>query len=361
MLNNNSRIKILSVLILGSAIFSNVSIAQIEKGPYLQSPTKSSITICWVSEETGYGEVRFGIDSSLNRNKFNDQKTTYHQITLDSLNPQTEYFYQVRESGYMSEINHFKTAPYDTTAFTFAVLGDTRGGHDVHLKIVQQIIKLNPDFVMNTGDLVVNGSSESEWDKFFEINHDLMKNMPYYPVIGNHEGNSKNYFNYFALPNKERYYSFSWGVGRFIVLDSNKPYGESEEQKTFLSNALGSIDSNKFIFAFYHHPAYSSVNKRREDREKNRHHFLDIFQKRKPDFVFNGHDHNYQRYLVNGVNYVIAGGGGAPLYEIDIPDSGFVKGYSVYSYCLVSVDKNKMKMEVYDLTGKVIDSLEIKK
>jgi predicted phosphodiesterase len=361
MLNNHSRIKILSVFILGLAIFSYVSIAQIEKGPYLQSPTKSGITICWVSAENGYGEVRFGIDSNLNRNVFSDKKTTYHQLTLDSLNPQTDYIYQVLGAGYMSESYHFKTAPYDTTAFTFAVLGDTRSGHDAHSKIVQAIIKLNPDFVLNTGDLVANGGSKSEWDKFFEINRDLMNNIPYYPVLGNHEGNSENFFNYFALPDKERYYSFPWSVARFIALDSNKPYEESEEQKTFLSNALVSIDSSKFVFVFYHHPAYSSVNKRREERGKNRHHFLDIFQKRKPDIVFNGHDHNYQRYLVNGVNYVIAGGGGAPLYEIENQDNGFVKGFSDYSYCILNVNKKNIKMEVYDLNGNVIDSLEIKK
>lgn len=360
MLNNYSTKKIL-VFFFCLLVLINVSLAQIEKGPYLQSPTKTSITICWFSAETGYGEVRFGIDSSLNRNMFSDQKTMYHQITLDNLNPQTEYFYQVRGSGYVSEINYFKTAPYDTTAFTFAVLGDTRSGHDAHSKIVQQIIKLNPDFVMNTGDLVSSGGSESEWEKFFEINSGLMKEIPYYPVLGNHEGNSGKYFNYFSLPGNERYYSFTWGNSKFLVLDSNTPFRDSTSQHEFLREKLEEGKKNQFVFVFYHHPPYSSVEKRKKERETTRSIFISNFSVRKPDIVFNGHDHNYQRYFVDNVNYVIAGGGGAPLYEIEHADSGFVKGYSVYSYCLVSVNKNILKMEVFDLNGKLIDSLEVKK
>jgi hypothetical protein len=31
--------------------------------------------------------------------------------------------------------------------------------------------------------------------------------------------------------------------------------------------------------------------------------------------VFNGHDHDYERSVANGVVYIVTGGGGAPLYS----------------------------------------------
>ena len=31
--------------------------------------------------------------------------------------------------------------------------------------------------------------------------------------------------------------------------------------------------------------------------------------------VFSGHDHDYERSLINDVTYIVSGGGGAPLYQ----------------------------------------------
>ncbi|MFH2004320.1 MAG: metallophosphoesterase family protein [Bacteroidota bacterium] len=357
---NPSRLRDGLTFIVAIIIISTTNlVAQIQIGPYLQNPTQTSITICWIAEETGFGEVKFGTDTTLSKSRFSGQKTTYHRIALDSLNPQTEYYYQVSGNGYSSDVYKFRTAPADTSFFTFVVLGDTRTGDEVHKQIVEKIININPDFVINTGDLVPNGTRLKDWDIFFDINKDMMKTIPYFPVLGNHEENSDHYFNYFLLPGNERYYSFSWGNSFFIALDSNNPYIKSEEQKTFLNAQLEEGKEKNFTFVVYHHPPYSSVNTRREDREKNRHHFLDIFQKRKPDIVFNGHDHNYQRFLVNEINYVVAGGGGAPLYKIGIPDEGFITGAEEYSYCIITVSGPNLKMEVFGLGGKLLDKMEI--
>ena len=34
------------------------------------------------------------------------------------------------------------------------------------------------------------------------------------------------------------------------------------------------------------------------------------------DIVFNGHDHNYQRHVVDGVTYVVTGGGGGSTWGL---------------------------------------------
>jgi len=38
--------------------------------------------------------------------------------------------------------------------------------------------------------------------------------------------------------------------------------------------------------------------------------------------AFFGDDHNYQHYLKNGIHYVVTGGGGAPVYDVDKPAEG---------------------------------------
>lgn len=335
--------------------------ATIEKGPYLQNPTKTSITICWVSSEEDIGCVSYGKDKNLNKKIKDKEKTKFHQITLDGLSAGTEYFYKISGDGYSSEIYRFKTAPEENTPFKFIVFGDTRTRHDVHREIVKKIIEKNPDFVINTGDLIGNGDILSDWDVFFEINKELMRTIPYYPVLGNHEADSKNYFDFFALPAGERYYSFSWGNSHFIVLDSNGRYLKSKKQQDFLRSELEKNKDKKFIFVIFHHPPYSATDARRLERENIRYYFGRILEEFRPDVVFNGHDHNYQHYFIRGIHYIVTGGGGAPLYDIGTPDEGYLKGEKVENFCLVFVEEKKIKIEAYRKDGTIIETLIISK
>ena len=71
--------------------------------------------------------------------------------------------------------------------------------------------------------------------------------------------------------------------------------------------------------------------------------------KQKVDFVFSGHEHLYLRQVVDGINHVISGGGGAPLYADD-KDGGF------YHFVLVTVHGDRVIGEVVDINGTVRDS-----
>ena len=108
------------------------------------------------------------------------------------------YHYRVSSSdGYNSADASFKTAVQGCQPFEFVVFGDTRSDHGAHRAVVAEIIRNNPDFVLNTGDLVNDGYCLDDWRAFFGIERNLMKNAPYMPVIGNHEENSPYYFSFF--------------------------------------------------------------------------------------------------------------------------------------------------------------------
>jgi hypothetical protein len=68
----------------------------------------------------------------------------------------------------------------------------------------------------------------------------------------------------------------------------------------------------------------------------------------KVDAVFAGHEHYYQRKVIDGVMQIITGGGGAPLYDRE-EDGGF------YHFTRVTVDGDKVSGEVVDIDGKVRD------
>ena len=107
-----------------------------------------------------------------------------------------------------------------------------------------------------------------------------------------------------------------------------------------------------------HHPPFTAVKKRQDDN-KNVKDLVPLFEKHKVHAVFNGHDHNYQHHIYNGVHYVVTGGGGAPLYPVDGPMEGITqKVESTENYVAVSVEGAKVHIRAVALDGHIIDTVE---
>ena len=56
----------------------------------------------------------------------------------------------------------------------FAVYGDTRDGTAVHRRIVEQIMRTKPDFVIQTGDLVGHSHDRGQWRTYDEITGEML-------------------------------------------------------------------------------------------------------------------------------------------------------------------------------------------
>jgi hypothetical protein len=73
-----------------------------------------------------------------------------------------------------------------------------------------------------------------------------------------------------------------------------------------------------------------------------------LLAKYKVEAVFAGHEHYYERRAVDGVLYIITGGGGAPIYDKE--------EYGGYNHFVqVTVNGGKVSAEVVDVNGKVRD------
>jgi hypothetical protein len=68
--------------------------------------------------------------------------------------------------------------------------------------------------------------------------------------------------------------------------------------------------------------------------------------------VFEADDHRYDRREIDGLLYVISGGGGAPL-------TSFKERGGYFHYVWISVQKGKMEGEVVDLEGQIQDKFVI--
>lgn len=367
--------KIILIVLFGS-LLTFAQKGKIAFGPYLQKMTAKSATICWSTFESEPTITYPG------KNVKPIREYKQHSIHLGRLEPNTEYSYDVLNNGTDDGKGTFKTFPNKIQPFKFAVLGDTRSRHEIHTKIVNMIIKEAPMFVVNTGDLVGNGRDINDWEAFFKVNKQLMKNIPYYPVLGNHEKESPYYFEFFDLPNNEKYYSFNVGDALFVVLDSEgkeisepsyisgknseKFWKDSFEeyfvtQKKWLEKVLELNREAGFVFVFQHQPMYSIKKSRVEETNKRRKFWGDIFEKNHVQVFMNGHDHHYHHAYKNGVHYITTAGGGAGLYETDAPQPETVKFKKIEHFVSISVNENNAVLNVIDINGNEIDKIVVER
>jgi len=244
--------------------------------------------------------------------------------------------------------------------FKFVVLGDTRSDHVSHRAVVSQALKLDPDFVINTGDLVSDGRNIRQWEVFLEIIRPLRAAAPYYPVVGNHDHGGA-LANIFGLPDRDGvYYYFTYENALFIMLDTTADFSEGSPQHRWLEKRLKRAREDH-IFVSFHHPPFG-IKASRGNNQAVIDAFHELFVKHKVRAVFCGHDHYYYRTKRDGVTYIISGGGGAGLYD---PDPGLtIEGdvWGKFHHCiLVEVDGSEVKGTVYTERGEVKDSFVLGK
>lgn len=284
--------------------------------------------------------------------------------------------------------------PTDDGVYTFIAYGDTRGSDTpvapVHDDLVSKFVQYDPEMVIHTGDMVLAGGESSQWTTFdnsISAIDDWDSTIPFYGAVGNHEQYTDDYnvidedfstylghFDYTNVVDEsgetELYYSYDWRGIHFIVLDSIDGWNGDDftcptAQMEWLKADLAKNSS--FIVVSLHNPLWS-IRADRADRwsqaESVRNEFHDLFVEYGVDIVFSGHDHQYYRTERNGIQYVVTGGGGAPLYDIQttgtVWQAGDV-GFAEYHYCVCSIDTetNRLSVQVVTLNGTIGDSFAL--
>ena len=367
------------IIVLSLFSFSQIAAQTEEKiafGPYIQQMNMKDAVISWSTLE---GEV---IIADENGKKDTIRNYQQHKVHLAGLQPNTTYSYDVLNDGTDEGKGTLTTYPETSIPFNFVAIGDTRSRNNVHKKIISQVQKLNPKFIVNSGDLVANGLSIKDWETFFDINEDFMRNTPYYPVLGNHEKDSPYYYDFFDLPNNERYYYFTVGDALFVVLDSeglrttipafttdnmkDAYWHESgidymNTQKQWLENVLKLNRQAGFVFIFQHLPLYSVKKSRVEESKMVREFWGDIFKRYQVQAFINGHDHHYHHALDDGIHFITSAGAGAPLYDIDAVQPETVSYKKIEHFMNIEVNEKNAVLHVIDIDGNEFDTIKIKR
>ena len=361
----------LAALFIGAFALSQPAIAAtVERGPYLQVATPTSIILRWRTEGTDaatmstvhYGTALGALGSSANATPQQvvvlgsgdvDRTVTEHEVALTGLAPDTRYYYDIGDNVGVNAggdaTYSFVTPPIVGTAQATRIwaIGDS-GTANGDAMAVRDAYKAKvaaesrpTDLWLMLGDNAYNDGKDYQYEAaVFDIYPELLRQAPVWPTRGNHDktvtigGDTITaYYDIFTLPTAgeaggllsgtEAYYSFDYANIHFVVLDS---FGWSTTPPatmlSWLENDLLSTDQD-WVIAYWHHPPYTkgSHNSDTEGRLiEMREVVLPILEEYGVDLVLGGHSHSYERsYLLTG-HYGLSGTLDAPSMILDNGD-----------------------------------------
>jgi len=318
-----------------------------------------------------------------------------HEFNITGLTPGTKYNYRINLTHYASwgESNisfnsSFVTADYSLTSFTFVVVGDMREQDgstgvetEIFSNITARILEINPDLVINVGDVVeagtdnIYGNVKVAWKAYTDVVWNLTDHIPVFIGIGNHErpylsNPLKRYREVVIHPLNgngsdtcdgpcwnETTYWFRYGNSLFISLNTEekgidyekKIVGNQQEWLNKTLNMTGFI--NRFVFL--HRPVKGAL----EDTVTNPNELDQIFDDYNVTAVFAGHEHYYCRNNTATL-YIITGGGGAPLVDANCAATNNAKAKE-YHFVNITVQGDTIYGNAINMSnGAVLDTFE---
>ncbi len=231
--------------------------------------------------------------------------------------------------------------------------------------LADQIARVAPDALFETGDLPLVGSNPADWENFREETASWRRaGLRVFPTIGNHEAmhdldqGIANYLAAFPQLGGCRYYSVQLGNVYLLAIDEFTPTTDNSRQHAWILSQLEHLPSETdFVFFLDHMPLVADLQSEvavglpaphetalrkllEAEKPKTRAHFI----------VLSGHIHNYERFERAGISYIISGGGGAKPYPI------FVRGpedryrdtrFPVFNYVMFSVRGRHIDATMY--------------
>ena len=241
-----------------------------------------------------------------------------NQVTLDGLEPDTEYMYRFSNGDAVSEVKTFKTG--GTGDFSFFAAGDPQigaGFEDEDEKGWDKTLKLLPEldpsasFLLSLGDQVNISDNERQYDAY--INRDGFNGLTLAPIIGNHDSGNHAYTEHFKLSNVQEEgkttagsnYYYVYNNTLFICLNSNNR--NYAEHKSTIKKAIAENPNVKWKVVAFHHPPYTVASHALDGYISNmRSTLVPILKENKIDLVLNGHDHVYTRtHVMDGTKPII--------------------------------------------------------
>jgi hypothetical protein len=235
--------------------------------------------------------------------------------------------------------------------------------------LVAKIAEVHPDALVITGDVPYRGTFAADYDEYkLETRAWNDEHLRIYPALGNHEFAGKggadplaNWWSAFPELKDRRWYSVALGSRVYVIcLDSDTELTPGSPQRTWLEDQISHLPKKvQFVFIALHHPPVADIqtlievsHNPRPNEIALRDYLSEVAPKAHAQFIVAaGHIHNYERAEVDGVTYLVSGGGGAHPYPVvrTPQDKYQATDFPNFHYILFQLDGRTMKATMFRL------------
>ena len=245
--------------------------------------------------------------------------------------------------------------------------------------LVKQIAAERPAAVIMNGDVPLAGDVANDYAVFqaeTKVWRDLKLRV--FPALGNHEMRAsdqqkdlENWWNAFPELRNRRWYSAQLGSRLYLLeLDSDTSLLPGSDQSNWIEKQLDGLPASiDFVIVSLHHPPVADVQQHIEvdhNPRPNEIAFRDYLSKvaktsHASFLVSAGHIHNYERSVVDGVTYLVSGGGGAPPYFVERTSQDLYKSilFPNYHYVKLTVEKDRLHAAMLRVANPEAETLSV--
>lgn len=342
----------------------------------LRDNPATSIVIGW-NQVSGsnpmvyYGTTDHGTNWSAYPNSQDVSRAVSHKgmnnrfARLTGLQPNTAYYFVIRDSQGTSERFWFKTAPDDPNVrLSFIAGGDSRNNRTPRQNANRLVAKLKPHAVFFGGDMTDWGFN-SQWSNWFnDWQLTISSDGRMYPIVatrGNHEGSNNDIVNLFDVPSNNVYYAITFGGSLIRTYTLNTEISIGGNQTSWLASDLSSNNNVQWKMAQYHKPMRPHVSSKSEGNNQYNN-WASLFYTNKVNLVVecdahtvkttwpvrpgsgSGSDEGFIRDDQNGTVYVGEGCWGAPLRSNNDSKNWTRNSGMFNQFKLIFVDQDKIEV-----------------
>ncbi len=319
-------------------------------------------------------------------------------VTLEGLTPGTELLIAVPAGGDDTFVE-FYPIPYNDLEWPplpvrfrpasgplrVGVIGDSGFGDPVTYDLGRRLADFMPDFVIHTGDVVYNIYDDPDpaaafYRKWYQpFQPILMAGIPIYPVVGNHDVEAASLwsdglpfyhtaFSAFTDPEfatstyegRNSWYAFAHGDTQFLMLNTQTIYGDvgSGPQTEWMTERLADPRYAHTVVTAHVSPISSGAHGD-NDSPIMRSRWWGMLTSANVRLILCGHDHNYERLVLDEIPVIVSGGGSATIYPLETlkPESQY---FETRSHIIqMTLDTNSARWQAVDRNGIIFDEAEV--
>ncbi len=280
---------------------------------------------------------------------------------------------------------------YHRSHLNFFVIGDwgrqgDYGQQETADSMAKQALDSHPEFIISTGDNFYEYGVSSILDPLWrlsyeEVYHHESLQIPWYPVLGNHDYglNPDAQIEYSEVSERwsmpAKYYTQEWildsGQKILIVYTDTSPFieglmlsstfasaspAQQAKQLKWVEDQLAESDADwKLVVG--HHPVYST-GIMHGDQPEMIELFLPLFEKYKVQAYFCGHDHDIQHLKPSGYTHYIISGAGSMMREAGTDTHAmFTSGENAFAE--VNINEDNMHIKFINAEGDLLYQTDI--